>query len=71
MAASDFSVAFYLRQPLALGNALGEAMRLGKANVKGANAILKRCIKSIWFELGVATIEYMVLLPDGTDVGSE
>ena len=30
VAASDFSVAFYLRQTLSLGNELREAMRFGK-----------------------------------------
>ena len=40
-----------------------------KNNVKSANAMLRRFIKSIVFEEGFATINYHIPLPDGTPVG--
>ena len=42
---------------------------IGKSNVKSANAMLRRFIKSIVFDEGFATIQYHIPLPDGTPVG--
>ena len=61
---ADSEAAFLQDSALIVAYAMDLATYLGKANVKSANAILKRCTKSIWFERGLTTIEYMVLLSD-------
>ena len=39
---------------------------LQQDNVKTVNAICKRFVKAIWFELGYAKIEYAIPIPDGS-----
>ena len=67
----DTEEAFLNDPNLILAYAKDLTTYLRKATVRSANAIPKRFIKSLAFEKGFLTINYMIPLPDATPVGTD
>ena len=71
IAETDTEEAFLNDPNLILAYAKDLTTYLRKATVRSANASLKRFIKSLAFEKGFVTINYMIPLPDSTPVGTD
>ena len=71
IAETDTEEAFLNDPNLILAYAKYLTTYLRKATVRSANAIPKRFIKSLAFEKGFLTINYMIPLPDATPVGTD
>ena len=71
IAETDTEEAFLNEPNLILAYAKDLTTYLRKATVRSANASLKRFIKSLAFEKGFVTINYMIPLPDSTPVGTD